>query len=192
LEVDAGQVLCPSGHAKPWIRVVQHLALGRPACRLLLVVVSTGFDLRGDLFVIGQGGSGLVGLGVAQSDVHEVQVLACQKHLLPGDNAIQLLQFCCPYCLFSSSNTALSTLLHPAMDLLPVVLHAVNMGGNEKTPIGVSSALHPISTNLEHWEWVIQLVRNVDIGRVLDDIVPTQNHVHNRSAFLWLQIMLRP
>ena len=88
LEVHAGEVSCPSGHAQPRVRIMQHVALCRLAGCLLLVVGRTGFDLGSDLLVISRRQSGLVGLGVARSDVHEVRVLAGRKHLLPGDYLI--------------------------------------------------------------------------------------------------------
>jgi hypothetical protein len=172
LEVDAGQVLCPSGHAKPWVRIVQRVALGRPLCRLLLVVGRTGFDLGGDLLVIGRGRSRLVGLGVARSDVHEVRVLACQKHLLPGNNAIWLLQLLPALSLLLSTNSSPMGLLAPAMDLLPMVSHSLDMGADVVASVRVSLALHAVNMDRKNWQRMIELAGNLNSIGVLDQVGP--------------------
>jgi hypothetical protein len=88
LEVNARQVPRPPRHPQPGIGIMQCLALDcLPHC-LLLVVGCARFDLGGDLLMMRGGRRGLVGLGVARSDVHEVRVLAGQKHLLPSDHLI--------------------------------------------------------------------------------------------------------
>ncbi|KAL4732902.1 hypothetical protein BDV11DRAFT_201112 [Aspergillus similis] len=180
LEVDAGQVSCPSGHAQPWVRIVQCVALGRPAGRLLLVVGRTGFDLGSDLLVISRRGSGLVGLGVARSDVHEVRVLACRKHLLPGNDAIRLLQLLPALSLLLNANSPTRGLLAPSMCLLPMLSHSLDMGTDVVALGRISLTLHAIGMKRDNGQRVLELLRDVDGISVLDQVGPLLYDRNNR------------
>jgi hypothetical protein len=63
-------------------------------------------------------------------------------------------------------------LLAPAMDLLPMVSHSLDMGADVVASVRVSLALHAVNMDRKNWQRMIELAGNLNTVGVLDQVGP--------------------
>ena len=72
--------------------------------------------------------------------------------------------------LLLSANSSPMGLLAPAMDLLPMVSHSLDMGADVVASARVSLTLHAVSMDRKNWQQMIELAGNLNSVEVLDQV----------------------